>query len=372
MKWSWKIGRVAGIDLYVHATFLVLIAWVAFGHGMAGHGWQMTAAGVAFILTLFGCVLHHELAHALTAKAFGILTRDITLLPIGGLARLERMPEQPMQELWVALAGPTVNVVIAGVLYGILAMTGSLPTAENLEAWSASDGSFLGRLMVVNLGLAVFNMIPAFPMDGGRVLRALLATQMDFVRATQIAASVGQGLAMLFGFLGLFSNPLLVFIALFVWIGAAQEAAMAQMKSALGGIPVGRAMVRDFQTLAPDEPLTRAVELILAGSQTDFPVVEGDRVAGVLTRGDLLVALASRSQDTPVADVMQRDVQEVDAGEMMETAFARLESRGCQTLPVTSRGRLVGLLTTDNLGEFLMIQGALARQGPCCKPGGTA
>ena len=356
MKGSWKIGQVAGIGLYIHATFLLLIGWVALSHWIAGQSVQAVLKGVGFILALFGCVLLHELGHALTAKKYGIKTRDITLLPIGGLARLERMPDKPIQELWVALAGPAVNVVIALGLFAWLDMMASL---QPLAELGVTEGSFLQRLMIVNIFLAVFNMTPAFPMDGGRVLRALLATQMDYTRATQIAATVGQGLALGFGFIGLFGNPMLLFIALFVWIGAAQEASMTQMKSALGGIPVSMAMIREFHTLTSTDSLARAIDLILSGSQADFPVVDHGGVVGVLTRNDLLIALAKNGQTTPVTAVMHRDVQVVDEGEMLEIAFARLQDSQCQTLPVTSRGRLVGLVTTENVGEFVMIQAAL-------------
>jgi Zn-dependent protease/CBS domain-containing protein len=356
MKWSWKLGRVAGIDIYMHATFLLLLGWVGVSHWRQGGGPAGALWGVAFIVALFGCVLLHELGHSLVARRYGIATRDITLLPIGGVARLERMPDDPRQEIWVALGGPAVNVAIAAVLYLWLAATG---TFEPLDRLGVATGSFLERLMVVNVSLVVFNMLPAFPMDGGRVLRALLARRMDYTRATQIAAGIGQGMAFLFGFLGLFTNPFLLFIALFVWIGAAQEASLVQMRSALGGIPVGRAMITDFRTLAPRDPLARAVELILAGSQQDFPVVEDGRVAGILMRSDLLEALSRRGQDALVADTMRRDFQMVDSFEMMETAFARLQACECHTIPVTHAGRLVGLVTMDNVGEFLMIQAAL-------------
>ena len=356
MKWSWKLGEVAGIGIYMHATFVVLIGWVAASHWLEARSATVVVKGVGFILALFGCVLLHELGHALTAKRYGIKTRDITLLPIGGVARLERMPDDPRQELWVALAGPAVNVVIALALYVWLQVTGSwAPLAE----LGVTKGSFGGRLMVVNVFLAGFNMLPAFPMDGGRVLRALLATRMDYVRATQIAGSLGQGMAFLFGFIGLFSNPFLLFIALFVWIGAAQETSMVQMKSALGGIPVRRAMLTDFRTLSPGDPLVRAVELILAGSQHDFPVVENGRVVGVLTRDDLVVALAQQGQESPVSGVMRREFEVADSAEMLEPVFLRLQACECRTLPVTSHGQLVGLVTMDNVGEFLMIQAAL-------------
>lgn len=360
MKWSWKLGEVAGIGVYMHATFLILIGWVALIHWNEGHSLMATVVGIAFILALFGCVLLHELGHALTAKRYGIRTRDITLLPIGGLARLERMPDDPRQELWVALAGPAVNVVIAAALFTLLQLTGGL---EPLARLTVTGGSFLQRFMLVNLFLAVFNMIPAFPMDGGRVLRALLARRMDYVQATQLAAHLGQGIAFLFGFIGFFGNPFLLFIALFVWIGAAQEASMVQMRSALGGIPVSRAMLTDFRALSPDDSLARAVELVLAGSQQDFPVLEDGRVVGVLTRADLLIALARQGQGAPVRDVMRRQFQMVDSSEMLETAFARLQECECRTLPVMRLGQLVGLLTMDNLGEFITIQGALGTAG---------
>jgi Zn-dependent protease/predicted transcriptional regulator len=356
MKWSWKLAQVAGIEIYVHATFLLLIGWVALSHWLEGRTLGAVLAGVGFILALFGCVVLHEFGHALTARKYGINTRDITLYPIGGVARLERMPDDPRQELWVTLAGPAVSAVIAAVLFAWLSVTGGL---EPLSQLSVARGSFLERLMMVNLFLVVFNLIPAFPMDGGRVLRALLAMRMEYTRATQVAASLGQGLAILFGIIGLFTNPFLLFIAFFVWIGAAQEASMVQMKSALGGIPVSRAMLTNFNTLTPHDQLARAVELILAGSQQDFPVVKDGRVVGVLTRGDLLTALAQQRQGTLVNDVMRREFQLVDSFEMLETVFARLQACECHTLPVTHNGQLVGLVTMDNVGEFLAIQAAL-------------
>lgn len=357
MKWSWRIGTVAGIGVYIHATFLLILGWVVLSHWFRGHTAAATVGGVLFTLALFGCVLLHEFGHALMAKKYGIRTRDITLLPIGGVARLERMPDDPRQELWVALAGPAVNVAIAAALFAWLTLS---QTLEPLESLGVASGSFWERLMVLNVFVVVFNMIPAFPMDGGRVLRALLAMRLEYTRATQIAATVGQGLALVFGFVGLFTNPLLMFIALFVWIGAGQEASMVQMKSALGGIPVSRAMITDFQTLTEHDTLETAVSRILAGSQQDFPVLDGDRVVGVLTRDALLKALARDGVSAGVGAVMRRDIRQVDANDMLETAFTSLQSCDCHTLPVHRNGRLVGLLTADNVGEFLMIQAAVA------------
>ncbi|HUE88617.1 MAG TPA: site-2 protease family protein [Vicinamibacterales bacterium] len=362
MKWSTKIGTFAGISVYVHTTFVMLIVWVGIAYWQAEQSVGAAIRGVAFILAIFGCVVLHEFGHALMAKRYGIRTRDITLLPIGGLARLERMPDDPRQELWVALAGPAVNVAIAAALFAALQTTGTVAPSQAL---SLTSGSFLERLMIVNVFLVVFNMLPAFPMDGGRVLRALLAIRMEYTRATQLAANIGQGMALLFGLVGLIVfNPFLLFIALFVWIGAGQEAAMTQMKSALGGIPLERAMITDFRTLAPADSLARAVELLLSGAQQDFPVVDAGAVVGVLTRADLLRALARQEQHSPVAQVMRRDLVVADPSDMLDMTFQRLQGHHCHTIPVVRRGQLVGLLTMDNVGEFVNVQAAIGRQHP--------
>jgi Zn-dependent protease/CBS domain-containing protein len=358
MKWSIRIGKLFGIPVYMHLTFLLLLAWVGVLNWREGHSVHAAVEGVLFIVTIFACVVLHELGHALTARKYGILTRDITLLPIGGVARLDRMPDDPRQELWVALAGPAVNVLIAATLFVVSQLVSSAPSFDQL---GVADGSFLSRVIFVNLFLVAFNLLPAFPMDGGRVLRALLATRMEYTRATHLAAVVGQSMALLFGFVGLFVNPMLIFIALFVWIGAAQEASMVQMKYSLSGIPVSRAMVTEFHTLAPSDTLDDAVKLTLAGTQRDFPVVEEGRVVGVLPQGEMLRTLAQGGSSVRVSDAMERDFQMVQASEMLDTAFRRLTECRCNTAPVSFQGRLVGIVTMDNIGEFLAIQGALDR-----------
>lgn len=356
MRWSLKLGRFAGIDVYMHLTFLILIAWVALLNYRQGLGVPGAVTGIIFILAVFLCVVLHEYGHALTARRYGIKTRDIILLPIGGVARLERLPTHPVQELWVALAGPAVNVAIVIGLYLWLQFT---QTFQPLGTITLTTGPFLERLMMVNIFLVVFNMVPAFPMDGGRVLRAVLATRTEYGRATQIAASIGQGIAVFFGLIGLFYNPLLLIIAVFVWIGATQEAAMAQMKSAINGIPVQQAMLTEFKTLSKTDSLEEAVRLTLSGSQKDFPVVNEDRIEGILTQSDLLKALSDRDKDLTITEVMQKTFVTVDYLEMLESAFAKLKDCNCRTLPVTLKGKLVGLLTMDNLGEYMRIQSAL-------------
>jgi Zn-dependent protease len=354
MGWSLRLGRVAGIQVQVHFTFLIFMAGIVLSGLIAGKGPQVVLANAAFTLGLFGCVVLHEFGHALTAKGYGILTKDITLLPIGGVARLVRMPDDPRQELWVALAGPAVNVVIAAALWTWLRFThGGL----NVAQIDFTSGTLAERILLVNISLVAFNMLPAFPMDGGRVVRALLATRMEYTRATQIAASLGQGMALLFGVVGFFFNPILMFIALFVWIGAAQESSMALMKSALGGIPVSSAMMTTFETVAPGDSLDEVTRLILSGSQQDFPVMENNSVVGVLTRDDLLKGL-TQTDRPPVSEIMHRDIAQADASDMLESALQRMQESTCRTMPVLRERRLVGLLTAENLGEFLMIRTA--------------
>lgn len=363
MKWSVRIGRLAGIDVYVHATFLLLIGWVALSYWLSERNVTAVVAGVTFILALFGCVVLHELGHALAARRYGVATRDITLWPIGGVAKLERIPEEPRQELVVALAGPAVNVVISALLFAVVAASPG-PLHLSFSGEDLLHASFLERLLVVNLFLAGFNLLPAFPMDGGRVLRALLATHLNHTRATEVAAHVGQGMALLFGFVGLFTNPFLVFIALFVWLGAAGEGAMVQMQSAFSGIPVARAMITDFVTLGPRDSLAHAVETTLAGTQTDFPVVEEGRVIGVLRQSDLLKGLSRQGPEAPVEGYMCRRFERVDPYALLDRVFVQLHQSECQTLPVVHGDRLVGLLTPANIGEFVRIQSALAGSRP--------
>ncbi len=340
----------------MHATFFLLIGWIALSYWFQENNLLAVVSGVGFILALFLSVVLHEYGHALTARKYGIKTRNITLYPIGGVASLERIPDDPKQELWVALAGPLVNVVIAAVLFVAMIFTGTLPSLNGL---SMTGGSFVERLMLTNLFLVGFNLLPAFPMDGGRVLRALLALRLEHTAATQIAASVGQGMALLFGFVGLFNNPFLVFIALFVWIGAQGEARAVSLKSALDGIPVGRAMLTNFVVLSRDDSLSKVVDYVLAGDQKDFPVVAEGEVVGVLTQAGLLEGLRARGETALVGSVMRRDFQTADSYEMLDTAFARLQGCDCHTLPILHHDQLVGLLTMDNVGEFIRIQSVL-------------
>jgi len=348
---------VAGIAVYVHATFLLLVVWMAVGQLVRGAG--MREAGHATLLTMsvFSMVVLHELGHALMARRFGIHTRDITLYPIGGVARLERMPDEPVQELLVAIAGPAVNVAIALVLFGVVTV---LRAPIGLEALSVAGGPFLTKLMWINVSLAMFNLLPAFPMDGGRVLRAALGMRLAPERATEVAARVGQAMALVLGLVGLASNPILVVIAIFVWFGASAEVSTAKLKSLLGGLTVRQTMITRFQTLKPTDPVRRAVALTLSGFQQDYPVIHGSEVVGVMTHADLLRALAEHGPDARVDDVMHREFERAVPTELADAAFARMQTSECRALVVLEKGRLVGLVTPENIGEILAFGTAVA------------
>lgn len=361
MSWSFKIARLAGIDVYVHATFFLLLGWVGLAGFMAG-GTDAAIGGLIFILCLFAIVVLHELGHALAARRYGIQTRDIMLLPIGGVARLERMPSDPKQELVIALAGPAVNVVLAAGLFAALMARGwAIGDVERLQAeLSTFGGSLVVQLFSANIFLAIFNLIPAFPMDGGRVFRALLAMHMDYVRATQIAATVGQGMAALFVFLGLMiPNLFLVIIAIFVWIGAAAESGAVQFRASLAGVPVRRAMIREFAVLSPTDTLADAARKTLDGFQTEYPVVVDGQIVGILTRNELIQGLTESGPNVPVANYMRTDFTITDPDEMVERVFERLKEGDSAVLPVVDHGQLVGLLTASNVAELVMFREAL-------------
>jgi len=357
MRGSFQVGRIAGIDVKIHVTFFLLLAWIGYIYYRSG-GMPAAVEGVIFVVLIFLCVLLHELGHALAARRYGIKTPDITLLPIGGVARLERMPDKPSEEVVVALAGPAVNVGIALVLWIVIGLAGGLPSPEIMQE---TGSSLLVRLFAVNIWLVLFNIIPAFPMDGGRVLRALLAMRMNYARATQVAASIGQGIAFAFFILGLWWNPMLLLIAVFVYFGAGNEAAFARMKSVSRDLRVSAAMVTQFQTLPLDATINEAVEALLRTSQHEFPITDDNgKVHGILTRDDMIAALRKSGPETPVAEVMRVDIPAVSQSMLFDRAFELMQQCRCPALPVLdSAGRLVGLFTPENVGEMMMVQSAI-------------
>jgi Zn-dependent protease/CBS domain-containing protein len=369
MSWSWKLCRIAGIPIYVHWTFVILILAIVLSYWAQTDNPVTALKGGGSILALFGCVVLHELGHALMARRFGVPTSDITLLPIGGVARLQRIPDRPVQELLIALAGPAVNVVIVA----LIALAGvRLPTSAG-DPQGLVQVPFWPQMMLVNAFLAAFNLLPAFPMDGGRVLRALLAMRLPYARATRLAASIGQFMAIGFGLFGLASGAtMLLLIAIFVWIGAEAEARQVEERVALKDIPVRAAMITEFHTLRPDDTLGHAADLLLAGSQHDFPVlsddVQGPR--GLLTRSELMSGLAQGGREAAVSEYARTEFPRVELVSPLAEAVARLRQGHGPCLEVVDQGETVGLLTLENVGEFLMVQAALG--GPAAISGPAA
>src|SRR5215207_11690212 len=300
MLWSIPIARIAGTTVRLHVTFLLFLVWIGGSYWRLG-GREAAFEGVLFMVLLFGCVLAHEFGHILAARRYGIATPEVTLWPIGGVASLERIPDKPREELVVALAGPAVNVVIAAVLILII---GAAPDNAAMTAMENPRAGLIPRLAAANIFLVVFNLIPAFPMDGGRVLRALIAMRAGRAQATRIAARIGQGAAFVFALLGLFTNPMLIVIGLFIYLAATAEAQHVAFNDGNHDLPVSAAMVSAVEALAPLATLGDAVDLMLRTSQHEFPVLDGGgRPRGLLTRDGLIVALRQGGAATPVLDV---------------------------------------------------------------------
>lgn len=360
MPWSITVGNIAGTAIRIHVTFLLFLVWIGaayYRQGGAGAAWE----GVVFVVLLFLCVLLHELGHVFAARRYGVKTPDITLWPFGGIANLERIPERPAEELVVAIAGPLVNVVIAAVL---LAVLGAGVDVEHLTNIEDPRLGMVAKLASANIFLVLFNLLPAFPMDGGRVLRALLAMRMGYAKATATAAGVGQAFAVALGLLGIFTNPMLVIIAIFVFIAASGEAGHVQMREVSRGVLVADAMITHFETLGPQATVDEAVECLIRTTQKEFPVVDGARrLRGVLTRDAMIRALKDQGPQTPVLDVMQHDIPTIGARAKLETGLRLLTDTRAPALGVVDgENRLIGLLTPENLGEMLMVRSAQPEQ----------
>jgi Zn-dependent protease/predicted transcriptional regulator len=347
---SWKLGEIAGIGVFVHWSFLILPLLVAISSRSAGLGWGATVTAIAFILAVFGCVVLHELGHALMARRFGIQTRNITLLPIGGVANLDRMPERPRDELAVALAGPAINVGIAMALLSLFALAGD---AGFVLSTQGLERSFLVRLFWANVGLVVFNLLPAFPMDGGRVLRALLATQTSYLRATNLATRVGQLMAILFAVAGLFGHWMLVFVALFVFLAGRAEASAVRSKAMLERFSVRDAMQRTFHMVPAEISLAEAAQATLFTAQEDFPVIDQGQLVGMLTRQRVLQSLADGLGHLPVSTLMRRDIFTLDQDAPLADSLDRMQLGNHRSLPVAHGGQLVGVITIAAMHQWL-------------------
>lgn len=362
MESSIRLFNVRGITIRMHLTFPLILIWAAIQFGiLSDQGGVGAIFGVVVTLLLFAIVVLHELGHSLAAQHYGVPVKQIVLLPIGGVAQLARFPEAPVQEFVIAIAGPLVNFALA-VLMGVaalaagqgIALENPLTMLDNLRAIRPS--AIFNYVFFSNLFLGVFNLIPAFPMDGGRVLRALLATKMDYVRATSIAVSIGQGLAWLMGLWGFLGGGFfLILIAIFIFSGAGQEGRLVQIRRVLGGLTVEQAYSRQARALSPGSTLRDAIELTLSTFQSDFPVCDGQQLVGLLTYSRLVEALERHGPDVPVREVMLTSVKPVAPGDGMFTVQQRLTEDRLDALPVAEEGRFVGLITSRDIGEIYRL-----------------
>ena len=352
MHWSFPIGRVNGTVVRIHFTFLIFLAWIVLAANAANGAKAALSAGLFFVL-LFASVLLHEFGHILVARRFGVRTPTVTLLPIGGVAQMERIPEQPSQELLIALAGPAVNLVIGGVL--TLAL-GGLPTHPQMELANFST-AFWSHLAFANLALGLFNLLPAFPMDGGRVLRAVLSAKLGYARGTKAAAVTGQVLAFLFGLVGVASgNLMLTLIAVFVYFGAGAEAGAARMRSATLGVLARDLMITQFETLRADAPVDRAADALIRTHQREFLVVdEQDGLQGVLTRDQIASAIRKDQSSAKVGEIMRREVPTVSPAHLADHVLELLQAGAPAVAVVDDRSRLVGMLTLENVMDHILL-----------------
>jgi Zn-dependent protease/CBS domain-containing protein len=370
MQWSLTLGRFGGTAIRVHVTFLLLLVWLGAIYYQQG-GPQAAFAGVVFIALLFLCVLLHELGHVFAARRYGIATRDVTLWFFGGIASLERIPERPGEEFVIAVAGPLVNVIIAAALILFL---GARLDPEDLGRLQDPAVSMVAKLAAANVFLVLFNLIPAFPMDGGRVLRAILATRMSHARATQWAATIGQAFAVAFGIFGIFTgNVTLMVIAVFVFLAASGEASYAQLRAVTRGNVVADAMITKFESLGTQSTVNDAIECLIRTTQKEFPVLDGSgRLRGVVTRDGMIKALKENGPQQPVLQIMETDIPTVALRASLDSAVKALTEQGKPVVAVTDNaGHLIGLLTAENLGEMMMVQAAAARAGDVRRPSGA-
>ena len=373
MTWSLKIARIAGINVYLHWTFLILLAWIFIANLNAGQRASEALTGVVFVLALFACVVLHEFGHALTARRFGIQTQRITLLPIGGLAMLEKMPEKPKQELIVALAGPAVNVVIALLLFAYLKLSGqALPTSQLEDPSQISLGKyFIPNLLFVNVLLFAFNLIPAFPMDGGRVLRALLSMRYSRATATNIAAKIGQFLAIGFVFFGLMYDFWLIFIGLFIYLGASGEASYETQRSLLSRLIVGDVLMHQYTPLHAWDTIGKAVETLLDGQEKEFIVTEDNQIIGTISRDDIIKGLQILGKEERLKRIVNQDWIRLSTDMELNEAYEQMSRKKLSICPVyDASGNLVGVLNQENILEAVMM--VSAKEGNRAKPGAVA
>ncbi len=359
MKSSIKLGKIFGIDIKMNITFLFLLLWVASSSLLTGASLANAVTEVLFVIALFMIVVLHELGHALTARGFGISTTDITLLPIGGVAHLEKMPDDPKQEFMVAIAGPAVNLLLAGLLTAALLVFGFFNQPISM---AMIESNLWARLLTANLSLFLFNLIPAFPMDGGRVLRSLLSLRMDPVKATTIAANIGKGVAVLMAIAGIIFNPWLVLIAIFVWIGANAESKARLVQESVKGLQVEDAMVSKFYQVEGNQPLGSVMDTSIQTGQWDIPVTSNGHFLGIIRRQDLLNALQRLGKRAPAYAAIGVEPEAISPKAPLKEVLTKFQNN--RVLPVIENEKLIGLITPESFQQRLWLNRKMNNHHP--------
>jgi Zn-dependent protease/CBS domain-containing protein len=357
MGWSFRLGRISGINIQVHFTFFLILIWGAFNFG----GSAGPLYGLLVTVTLFTLVLLHELGHSVAAMAYGIRVRDITLLPIGGVARLERMPEKPIQEFVVALAGPAVNVLLAVILAPIIfGLAGGLgPMVLSMRSEPGLTG-LLTFLLAANVSLAIFNLLPAFPMDGGRIFRAVMGTFLNFERATAVAVTVGRVLAVGLGIFGIMTGQFfLALIALFIFTASGQEGAAVMAKSRLQGVNAGQALTPNTISLSPNATVAQAASMVMRGDRPNFAVVDpySRQLLGVVSSSDVARAVERDRWARPLSDIMRPagEVPRVTRSTPLLEVQDKMESGASRVAAVYDGPFFQGLISADDVRRVLMF-----------------
>lgn len=357
MKFSLYLGSYKNVKVFIHWTFSLLLLWIIISNLRQGMPMVDILWVILFVLALFACVVMHEFGHALAAQRYGIQTKDIVLYPIGGVARLEKLPEDPKQELWVAFAGPLVNIALFIILSAILSFTGY--NIESLEELKIRPNTILLYIASANLILALFNLLPAFPMDGGRVLRAFLSIKLPRAKATQIAGGIGQFLAIFFVFFGLFNNPILVLIGIFIFLGAGAEVAHTQQESFLKGYQVKDALMSHFQILGYDAPLSKAVEKLLNSQATHFVVVKDDVAVGTISRNEIIKGLEAGGESALIEKFADFNPTKLEIDLALDDAWKQMLSQNKKVAFIIENGHFLGILDQENISELILVKTAL-------------
>jgi len=351
MKWTFRLGKIYNIPIKIHALFILLLIFFWYIN-TRDYGIYNGVLSTVFVLLIFLFVTLHEFAHGYQAMKYGIKVREIVLLPIGGVAQIENFPEEPLQEIKVAIAGPLLNFFSAGIIFSIFLFSGKI---DYLMDFSITSTNIVKSLFWVNLMLGVFNLIPAFPMDGGRILRAVFALNMPYIKATRLAAGIGKGFAILFGLYGLFANWWLILIAIFIFLGAGSEEHMLKVRNGLEGIMVRQIMTKNVFALRPDDSLKQGLQYIYQGCMDDFLVLSEEKIIGIVARADLMSAIHEFGLNKKIEEIMSTDFEILSPEDKVVDVYAKLSHISAKTLPVAENEKIVGMIGLENIGRYLTI-----------------